>query len=123
MSDSESMASRRRSWLTMASARKSSISLPRKMMRSRRRRPMTSPLATPPGPSDSARIPWPSHRDRGDKEAADAETAWLRRLSLRRGWDCAGTRALEQSCRCLRRRAAVAESEAVALALAAAIAI
>jgi hypothetical protein len=48
--------SRRRSWLATASARMSTISLPRKTMRSRNRRPITSPApAPPPAASDSAR--------------------------------------------------------------------
>jgi hypothetical protein len=106
------MASRSSSWLTTASARKSSISLPRKTMRSRRRRPMTSPeSAPPPTPSDSA-----LHTG-GAAAASEAQG-----LSLRRGCCCrrreeaaqAGARAYG----CLTRRAAAAATERGAVALA-----
>ena len=113
MSESGSRASRRRSWLTTASARKSSISLPRKTMRSRRRRPMTSPAPAPPrAPSDSAR-----HRGACGASAAQG-------LSLRRDPCCAGcegTQARAPAHGRLTRRAAATESDAVALALPAAI--
>lgn len=122
MSELGSTASRRRSWLTTASARKSSISLPRKTMRSRRRRPMTSPPAPAPGESDdSARTP-ASHRG---VEGAEAARGGLRLVSLR-GRGGATTR--RRRC-CVGRRAAAAtataaaaERKAVALALAADIA-
>jgi hypothetical protein len=117
MSDSESMASRSSSWLTTASARKSSISLPRKTIRSRRRRPMASPEpAPPPMPSDSA-------LHIGGTSAANEGQGF----SLRRGCCClrreeaaqAGARA--HGCLTSSAAAAATERDAVTLALPAAI--
>lgn len=111
------MASRRRSWLTTASARKSSISLPRKTMRSRRRRPMTSPApAPPPAASDSA-------RHRGACGASEAQGLRLRSAPC--CGRCEGAQARARAHGRLTRRAAAAaaatERDAVALALPAAI--
>lgn len=113
MSESGSMASRRRSWLTTASARKSSISLPRKTMRSRRRRPMTSPApAPPPAASDSA-------RHRGACGASEAQG--LRLTSAPCCGRCEGAQAQARAHGRLTRRAAAAaaatEKDAMALAL------